>query len=290
MSDQAIHFTIIPEKGSQVWSVLKIETLFDDDFTLQSATEGNTINLEVPIQALQRALRSAQNASSAAIRLTKKNNQPILCLTITSNTFSSGNSVPLISDEYGSLEVDDVEFTGDMPSRERETIITQDVPVKVLTLNAVDGLHEPRTPEPEIHIYLPQLNQVKSISDRFARLAASGKTGSSSSQTPRLELSANMHGSFKIAVKTDAVSISTVWTNLINPELDPGEMENGSQGVRNHPSARMRELGGEHGENEEGWAKVMIDARDWSRVLSIGRVGAKVVACKSFEFRHLVTY
>lgn len=41
----------------------------------------------------------------------------------------------------------------------------------------------------------------------------------------------------------------------------------------------MRALGGEDGA-EEGWAKVRIDGRDWGRVLSVGRLSPKVVACK----------
>ena len=35
---------------------------------------------------------------------------------------------------------------------------------------------------------------------------------------------------------------------------------------------------------ETGWAKVRIDARDWGRVLSVGRLSPRVVACKLFFF------
>lgn len=41
----------------------------------------------------------------------------------------------------------------------------------------------------------------------------------------------------------------------------------------------MRALGAEAGGNEEqGWAKVKIDGKDWGRVLSVGRLSPKVVA------------
>ena len=301
LTDDDVQFTVIPDKGSQVWSVLKLDTVFET-YIIQSASPKNTINLEVPIQALQRALKSALGATSAQLRLTKKDNIPILSLTIVSNTFSSGNSVvqaPIpaarISDEYGDFDFDidgdDVGFGGGAggPPRERETIITQDIPVKVLPLHVVEGLHEPRVPEDDVHIYLPSLAQVKSISERFTRLAIAAKGGSTSGPAPRLELSANMHGSFKISCKTDALSISSAWTGLVNPELDPAQYAEGSQGIRSHPSTRMKDLGGPDGQDEAGWAKVRIDAKDWSKVLSVGRVSARVIACFMNE-QSLVLY
>jgi len=146
-------------------------------------------------------------------------------------------------------------------------------------MQAVEGLHEPRTQEPDVHIYLPNLLQVKSISERFSRLALATKGSSGTGPSPRLELSANMHGSFRIAIQTDALSIQSVWTGLSNPELDPGHYTEGSQEVREHPSNRMKELGGSDGQNEAGFSKVRIDGKDWSRVLSVGRVAARVIAC-----------
>lgn len=295
LNDEDVQFTIIPEKGSQLWSVLRIDTVFEQ-YTIASAAPKNTINLEVPIQALQRALKSALGATEVSIRLTKKDNVPILCLTIVTNTFTTGNSVvtsganPAISDEFGDFDFDvdltDPAFGGSgQIARERSTVVTQDIPVKVLALHTVEGLHEPKCPEPDVHITLPNLAQVKSISDRFTRLALATKTSSSTASStsttpaPRLSLSANMHGSFKIAITSDALSISSVWKNLNNPELDPSQYEDGSQSIRDHPSTKMKELGGPNGENEEGWAHVKIDAKDWSRILSVGRLNSRVIAC-----------
>lgn len=291
MNDEDVQFTIVPDKGSQVWSVLKVETVFDiDSYILQSASEKNTINLEVPIQALSRALRSAYGATSTQIRLTKKDNVPMLSLTIITNTFSSGNNVVAVpTTAAGETTPDEFDFPDDhgaptmTPSRhggprERETIITQDIPVKVLSMEVVERIHQPRTQEPDVNIYLPPLGQVKTISERFTRLAMA-TSKSSSSTSPRLELSANMHGSLKISLKTDALNITSRWTGLTNPELDPAQFQDGLEGVENHPSTKMKELGGPTGENEAGWSKVRIDAKDWSRVLSVGRVSARVIAC-----------
>jgi HUS1 checkpoint protein len=277
---------VLPEKGSQVWATLKLETVFDT-YVIQSASEKNTINLEVPIQALQRALKSAIGATSAQLRLTKKDNVPMLSLTIVSNTFSSGNAVVSNSalrgtDEYGDFDFDD--FTDDAFGgsgdglRDRETIITQDVPVKVLPMQSVAHLHLPVTPPSDVNIFLPSLAQIKSVSERFTKLAlATQKTGSTSA-SPRLELSANMHGSLKISLKTDTLSISSRWTGLKHPELDPETFENGEEGLRNDPSTRKKELGGRDGEDPAGWTAVRIDAKDWSRVLSVGRLNSRVIA------------
>jgi HUS1 checkpoint protein len=90
LDDHDVRFTVIPEKGTQVWAVLSKDTIFDG-YTCQSAAENNTINLEVPLAPLQRALKSAQNAITANIRLTKKDNIPLLSLTIKTSTINSGN-------------------------------------------------------------------------------------------------------------------------------------------------------------------------------------------------------
>jgi HUS1 checkpoint protein len=288
LNDDDVQFTVLPEKGSQVWSTLKLDAVFDT-YVVQSASPKNTINLEVPIQALQRALKSALGATSASLRLTKKDNVPMLSLTIVTNTFSSGNGVVSnnpkthISDEYGDFDFtddfDDVTFVGtEAGMRERETIITQDVPVKVLPLQSVAHLHMPVTPPSDVNIYLPSLAQVKGVSERFTKLALATQKSSSSSSSPRLELSANMHGCFKIAIKTDALSISSRWTGLAHPELDPENFENGMEDVRNDPSTKKRELGGPDGEDPAGWTTVRIDAKDWSRVLSVGRLNSRVIA------------
>ena len=159
----------------------------------------------------------------------------------------------------------------------RETIVTQDVPVRVLTLKSVEGIHEPRVREPDAHVLLPSLMQLKAISDRFTRLATATNSGipgvSNSANTPKLELSANMHGSLKLSISTDALNISSVWTGLTNPELDPEQVDGGVEGIENHPSMVLKSAG------PDAWATVRIDGRDWGRVLSVGRMGGRVIAC-----------
>lgn len=235
--------------------------------------------------ALNRALKSAINATSASLRLTKKDNAPLLILTIVTTLSSTSYSAFPPSGSNNDHGLGD-NNTGQFGEGNRETIVTQEVPVKVLPPDAVSNLHEPRTREPDVHIQFPPLTQLKSISDRFTKLAqveAKSGPGSNVSRT-RLEMSANMHGCFKISVKTDAMSISSVWTDLFNPELDPSQIPGGEIGVSEHPSTRMKQLGTADGRSEEGWATVRIDARDWGKVMSAGRLGTgRVIGCFAHE-------
>ncbi|KAK5122868.1 hypothetical protein LTR85_003783 [Meristemomyces frigidus] len=294
-------FTVIPESGTQVWSVLTPDVIFDT-YTIQSAAPNNTINLEVPLAPLQRALKSAQTAIAANIRLTKKDNVPLLSLTITTTTSNPSGPAPTSTasdgqDGFGTatnngfgsgtddFREESVDFFG--ARQDRETVVTQDVPVRVLAPASVEGLHEPRCREPDVHIVLPNLMQLKGISDRFTKLAletksSSTKTGfasSSSSSGPKLELSGNMHGCLRLALTTDAMHIHSLWTGLENPELDPSQVAEGEAGLANHPSTKMKARGDSTGQSEEGWATVRVEGRDWGRVLSVGRLGGRVIAC-----------
>jgi len=130
--------------------------------------------------------------------------------------------------------------------------------------------------------------QLKGISDRFSKLALStsraGATASgfrgSTANVPKLELSANMHGCLRLRLKTDAMNISSVWTGLTNPSLDPVQL-GGEEGIAAHPSTRMRTLGDAEGHGEEGWASVLVEGKDWGKVLGVGRLGGRVIACES---------
>jgi HUS1 checkpoint protein len=73
--------------------------------------------------------------------------------------------------------------------------------------------------------------------------------------------------------------ISSLWTGLENPELDPSQVADGEEGLANHPSTRMKALGDPTGQSTEGWATVRVEGRDWGRVLSVGRLGGRVIAC-----------
>lgn len=244
--------------------------LIFDSYHIQSAETHNTINLELPLQPLQRALKSAQNSISASLRLTKKDGLPILSMTITTTTshatHAAGAARPSVDDAFGD-DVFEPEHLETSLRREHEKIITQDIPVRVLHPETVETIMQPKVREPDVHIQLPPLLQLKAISDRFTKLALASSTAS---KAPKLELSANMHGSLRLRIATEATDICSVWSDLENPELDPAQLE---RPVEEHPSTKFKEDG------PDRWATVRVDGKDWSRVLSVGRLEGRVIAC-----------
>ncbi|KAL5116712.1 Checkpoint protein hus1 [Pleosporales sp. CAS-2024a] len=274
LSEEQVCFTVVPEQGTQVWAVMQIDTILELN-TIQSANN-NIINLEVPLAALSRALKSAANASSTQIRLTKKDNLPVLALTVTTATASTTRNAIATSTHHDDdfIPAFEQEFGGN-----RETIVVQEIPVRVLGPDAVAGIHEPVTREPDVHITFPPLIQLKSISDRFTRIAL----GDGKATKSRLELAANMHGCLKMSIRTDAMNIGSLWTDLTNPDLDPNLYAGGENEIANHPSELMKLKGSADGRSEEGWATVRIDGRDWGKVMSVGRLGGRVIACFCHE-------
>ena len=257
-------------------SSLAMDLIFDG-YHIQSAEASNTINLELPLQPLQRALKSALNSISASLRLTKKEGLPVLSMTITTTTSNGPHAPPAVAnkqaasdDPFGDDDDDDDAFQAEHLEtslrREHEKVITQDIPVRVLHPETVEIIMQPKVREPDVHIHLPPLLQLKAISDRFTKLALA----SNASKSPKLELSANMHGSLRLRIATETTDICSVWTNLTNPELDPAMLD---RPVEEHPSTKFREAG------PDRWATVRVDGKDWSRVLTVNRLEGRVVAC-----------
>lgn len=287
--------------------------LIFENYHIQSAEANNTINLELPLGPLQRALKSALGSTAASLRLTKRDGIPVLSMTIHTNTKDAG-ATTTGGGQFGAGagpgrggDDDDGEPDpfGDVFQQEslelslrrgREKVITQDMPVRVLHPDTVETIMQPKVREPDVHIQLPPLLQLKAISDRFTRLAAtstslaSGAAGnnnsnfgpggsgggggraaaSSSASSPRLELSANMHGGLRLRIATPSLDVTSTWGGLENPELDPAQL---SVPLAEHPSTRFRDAG------PDAWATVRVDGRDWSRVLSVGRLEGRVIAC-----------
>lgn len=248
-----------------------------ENYHIQSAEASNTINLELPLLPLQRALKSALGSISASLRLTKKDGLPVLSMTITTTTVAAAsNPRPTADDPFN--DDDDIfnaEHLETSLRRDHEKIITQDIPVRVLHPETVETIMQPKVREPDVHIQLPPLMQVKAISDRFTKLALASSSSSSTSaaaaaKAPKLELSANMHGSLRLRIITETTDISSVWSGLENPELDPAQLD---RPVEEHPSTKFRD------EGPDRWATVRVDGKDWSKVLSVGRLEGRVIAC-----------
>ncbi|KAJ4302140.1 Checkpoint protein hus1 [Collariella sp. IMI 366227] len=294
LDDDTVRFTVIPDTGSQVWASLSVDLIFDN-YHIQSAEANNTINLELPLGPLQRALKSAVGSSYANLRLTKRDGIPMLSMTIHTMTkdpdarsggFGSTNTrqnqnPPDPTDPFADADLFPQESLELTMKREREKIITQDIPVRVLHPDTVETIMQPKVREPDVHIQLPPLLQLKAISDRFTKLALTASTNttrtatsSSTNNNPKLTLSANMHGTLRLRLTTESLDITSVWHGLENPELDPGQL---AMPLAEHPSTKFRQ------EGPDKWATVRVDGRDWSRVLSVGRLEGRVIACFADE-------
>lgn len=265
-------------------SSLSVDLIFDN-YNIQSAEANNTINLELPLGPLQRALKSAVGSSYASLRLTKRDGIPMLSMTIHTMTkdgaqdargfggAGGGGGRQHDDDPFGDADLFPQESLELTMKREREKVITQDIPVRVLHPDTVETIMQPKVREPDVHIQLPPLLQLKAISDRFTKLALTASSSSTSragAQNPKLTLSANMHGSLRLRLATETLDITSVWHGLENPELDPGQL---TVPLEEHPSTKFREAG------PDKWATVRVDGKDWSKVLSVGRLDGRVIGC-----------
>ena len=109
-----------------------------------------------------------------------------------------------------------------------------------------------------MHIYLPSLQSIRGIADRFNRLS------SFSSEPHRLVLAANMNAEFKMALRGGEVSVESKWQELQNPVLADVESR------ESHPSTVRDRM---------SFAEVRVDGREWAKVLKVGVLAKRVVAC-----------
>lgn len=295
IDNASIRFIVIPDRGSAVWSIFPRDFFFENCL-LQSNVANNCVDLEIPLASLQRALKSAFNSTDTVLRLSKHDGVPVLSMTIHtltnprgglggsgsgSGSAGGGRRPPGREGTFGDAAwSDDLAYrhqredTVDLTvRREREKIVTQDIPVRVMRLNVERPMEEPTVAEADVNIVLPPLLQLKAVSDRFTKLAhTTGGTGTAASAGPKLELSANMYGTLRLRLVTDTLSVETVWNDLENPPMNEAALP---MPLAEHPSTKFREAG------PDKFASVLVDGRDWSRVLSVGRLDGRVIACFS---------
>ncbi|XP_027026052.1 checkpoint protein HUS1 isoform X3 [Tachysurus fulvidraco] len=115
---------------------------FFDEYQLEGVSEdANEICLEINPENLFRALKTAQNAKSVKIKLTKKH---CPCLTL----------------------------AAELPSLSSiSRIVTHDIPVDVIPRRLWHDFKEPSMPDFDVSIYLPPLKTMKSVVDRMKNLS-----------------------------------------------------------------------------------------------------------------------
>ncbi|KAG5518637.1 hypothetical protein PMAC_002606 [Pneumocystis sp. 'macacae'] len=220
LTPETVHFVIVPDHtGTQVWAILEVKSIFEDYLVLSNTN--NIINLEVPIDHLHKALRSSVNASEIVLRLTKQDHFPMLSC-----------SISLLVCGMSS--------------------VTHNIHVRVLS--PLMQLFEPVVPEPDCHIILPPLAQLRYISERFRAISN------------KVTLKANMSGEFQIGVISDSCKIETKFKDLINPELDPCAVKD----ISKHPS-QIRD--------KKAFVTMKVSVKDWLNLLQVHIVAKRVIAC-----------
>ncbi|KAF8193332.1 checkpoint protein Hus1/Mec3 [Pholiota molesta] len=174
------------EGGIQVWSQIKVDSLFKD-YRIQS-NANNEITMALSSEALLGALKSASPATSnlegeeVVMKLAKKNDQALL-----------------------SFEISGLTRIG------HRLRIAQDVKIEVLKPADVAKLTEPLCPEPDLNILLPPLQLLRTIVDRLRPMS------------DVLAVQANNNKRLLLAIRTESVSVETEWKDCSNPETHNNE-------------------------------------------------------------------
>lgn len=151
-------------------------------------------------------------------------------------------------------------------------MVTQEIPVRVLSGPSVAAIREPTCPVPDAQVTLPPLAHIRSITERFNKLShKSFSHAGDGGEGSRLIISANKLGDFKMRLAgNDAVKVESLWKGLNSSGMNSG----GIPGSTDNPA-------GTAGPGPEAvFVNVTVDGREWWKVLKVGGLARKVVACK----------
>ncbi|KAH8927030.1 cell cycle checkpoint, partial [Atractiella rhizophila] len=191
------------------------------DYRIESNNQ-NEIYLEIQsLDSMHRALKSAAEASWLIMRLCKKGGKPILSLDIRVATMSN-----------------------------RETLIVQDIAIKVLKPSEMNSFTEPLCPEPPVYIVLPPLESMKSVIERLKNLDG------------KIRIRMNRAGELRLKTVCDPAVIEVEWRGCNNPNLEDEE------------TRRAREE-----EPPNTFHSVSIASKNLARFLTSYAMGKVCIAC-----------
>ncbi|KAI0658275.1 cell cycle checkpoint [Cubamyces menziesii] len=180
----------VNEGGIQVWSQIKVSSLFTD-YRIQS-NSNNEITISMSSEALLAALRSAAASSTAQN---------------SSTSFTTDTQVTMKLAKKGDKSVLSLEITGLTPMARAMTVV-QHIVIDVVKHADVERLKEPMCPEPDVHILLPALAKLRTVVERLRPLANDG-----------VIFRANHNGELQLAVTTDNARVEVGWSGLTNPTM-----------------------------------------------------------------------
>ncbi|KAF9048936.1 checkpoint protein Hus1/Mec3 [Panaeolus papilionaceus] len=215
------------EGGIQLWSKIKVNSLFEA-YRIQS-NANNEITVSISTEALLGALRSAASSVQSAVehesfvmKLAKKQEHAVFSFEISGQS-RVGNRLN----------------------------IAHDVKIEVLRPADVAKMTEPLCPEPDVHILLPRLEDLRTIVERLRPLS------------DIISIRGNNNHKLQLAIHTDSVQIETEWTDLHNP-VDQGNNEEGEEEEPRDPDQIF---------------KVTISTRSFLKFLNSHAVSTTTIGC-----------
>ncbi|KAI0794159.1 cell cycle checkpoint [Fomes fomentarius] len=198
------------EGGIQVWSTIKVTSLFSKYHVISNSN--NQITISVSTDGLLAALRSASAPTSGQ-------GSP--------NVFATNETQVLMkltkNQEKRSVLSFEISSTNTMG---RTMNVTQQLLIDIVRRAEVDRLTEPMCSEPDVHILLPPLVKLRAVVDRLRTLATDG-----------ISFRANYSGELQLAASTENARVEVSWSGLTNPPMtrdpasqnpdgnDPGEKD-----------------------------------------------------------------
>ncbi|WVQ93978.1 hypothetical protein IAU59_001056 [Kwoniella sp. CBS 9459] len=226
LSPEQVHFIVPGNEGStgvQVWSQVKVvsylhkeswrkahygpfffaqSTLFDS-YKIES-NANNEIWLELHLDSLMKVLRSA-DSSVGGLGESARNTATL-----------SDADVTLKLNKKGKQPIWAFEIRGKTAAR-KSMSITHEIDVKILSPKRQQELQEPLCPQPDIHVVLPNLYELRNLVSRLSHVADDVK------------VSANHEGTLELSVNSPRVNLSTTWKELGVPQSNAVQDEDNEE-------------------------------------------------------------
>ncbi|KAJ3051741.1 hypothetical protein HK097_007250 [Rhizophlyctis rosea] len=219
--------------GAQMFGQIKADRLFEK-YVVECRDD--SIYLEFSGEHLVRALKSGQQATEVSMKLLKPQGEDKILRVIITNQGRSGKPIKL----------------------------THDIPVRQVPESEAADLHNPTMIDYQVHILLPKLPDIRSITERMRAIA------------PHITLSANMAGTLILEVQADSVHVQTFFHNLEVPAIDSSQVDEEER------PALFRDT--------QYKAAVRLDIRDFLKFLQCSIFSPKHVICCIAENNALMMY
>ncbi|TFL06872.1 checkpoint protein Hus1/Mec3 [Pterulicium gracile] len=179
--------------GIQVWSVIKVDSIFSD-YRIMSNSK-NEITMRLSADALISVLRSG-SLSSGGLASSGQSSQESAEEEVVVVKLAKKGDEPVLSFEFN--------LSSRVGEKHR---VTHDVKIELLKKTEVERLSEPMCPEPDVHVLLPSLQKIRTIVDRLKPMSNI------------LAIKANNNKHLQLSIRTDNVNCETLWTNCANPNM-----------------------------------------------------------------------